>query len=74
MTTGWRKITSYCSQISCILVEFSASIDNCKHVAKTQAMLVRVSINLEMPRERLSHAQKELEEINLCKKLACAKA
>ena len=74
MTTGQKKTTSHCGQTSRTLVEVPASIANRKHVAKTQATLARVFTNLKTPRKRLSHIQKELEEINLHKKLVCAEA
>ena len=74
MTTGQRKTTSHCGQTSCTLVEVSANTENRKHVVETQATLARASTNLETPRELFSHVQKELEEINLRKELACAKA
>ena len=57
-----------------MLAEISVSIDNCKHIAKTQATLGRASPNLKTPREHFSHVQIKLKEINLCQKLACAEA
>ena len=78
MMTGQRKTTSYCGQTSCTLLNVFASIDNRKHVAKTQARLAGVFTNLETPRktprECFSHVQKKLEEINFRKELACAEA
>ena len=74
MTTGQRKTTSHCSWTSRTLVDVSANIANCKHVAKTQATLAGAFTNPEMPRECLSHVQKNLEKINLRKDLACTEA
>ena len=74
MTIKQRKTTSHCGRTSCTLVEVSANIADRKNVAKTQATLAGASTNLETPREHFSHIQKELEEINFRKKLACAKA
>ena len=74
MTTGQRKTISHCGRTSCTLVEVSTSIADRKHVAKTQATLARASTNLEMPKKRLSHVQKKLKKINLCKELARTEA
>ena len=74
MTIKQRKTTSHCGQTSRTLVEVPTNIDGCKHVAKTQATLAGASTNLKTPKEHLSHIQKELEEFNLCKELACAEA
>ena len=53
MTTGQKKTTNHCSQTSCTLVKVSASIENCKHIAKTQATLAKIFTNLKMSRERV---------------------
>ena len=73
MTTRQKKTTGHCGRTNRTLVEVSASIADRKHVAETQATLFGASTNLETLRERLSHVQKELKEINLHRKLACAK-
>ena len=74
MTTGQRKTTSYCGRTSRTLAKVSASIADRKHIAETHATLAGASTNLETPRKHLSHIQKELEEINLHKELACTEA